>query len=254
MERMHFDMKTGLVSITFRKLKVEEIIALVTKAKLDAIEWGSDIHVPDEKTARRVKKMCEENGILTPSYGSYYRCGITEEDFECTAAAAAELESRVIRVWAGDISSKEADSSAREKIVLSARKAAEKAREYKMDIAFEFHNGTLTDYADSALKLIEEIGYENVGLYWQPLNMHSDEINLENLKMVLPKLRNIHAFGNQSATVPMKESENFWKTCYEILKENGVTDEEHTAYLEFVMNGSEEQFFEDAECLKRYLA
>lgn len=245
-------MKTGLVSVTFRNLKAEEIIKLVSKAELEAIEWGSDIHVPEEKTARMVKKMCDESGILTPSYGSYYRCGVTEEDFERTAAAAAELGSSVIRVWAGSISSKEADASAREKIVLSARKAAEKAKEYGSKIAFEFHNGTLTDYADSAVKLIDEIGCENAGLYWQPLNMHSDEVNLENLKIVLPKLCNIHAFGNQSATIPMEEAEMFWGKCRQILEENGAMDKGHTAYLEFVMNGSEEQFFKDAECMKKY--
>lgn len=244
-------MKTGLVSVTFRNLKPEEIITLVSKAKLDAIEWGADVHVPDEQTARRVKRMCEENGIRTPSYGSYYRCGVTKEDFARTAEAAAELGSSVIRVWAGTLSSEEADDFAREKVVLSARKAAEKAKEYGMKIAFEFHNGTLTDYGDSAVKLIEEIGCENAGLYWQPLAMHSDEVNLENLNIVLPKLCNLHVFGNQTATIAMEESEKFWDRCRRILDKNGIMDKEHTAYLEFVKNGSEEQFFRDAECVKK---
>ncbi len=40
--------KSGLVSITFRQLTCEQIVDLVSKAKLDAIEWGGDIHVPHD--------------------------------------------------------------------------------------------------------------------------------------------------------------------------------------------------------------
>ena len=38
--------KSGLVSITFRELNPLEIIRLVSKAGLDGIEWGGDVHVP----------------------------------------------------------------------------------------------------------------------------------------------------------------------------------------------------------------
>ena len=36
----------GLVSVTFRKLSVGEILAGVKKAELGSIEWGGDVHVP----------------------------------------------------------------------------------------------------------------------------------------------------------------------------------------------------------------
>ena len=245
-------MKTGLVSVTFRGMKAEEIVSLVSKAGLDAIEWGSDIHVPDAKTARAVKKMCDDSGIITPSYGSYYRCAVSNEDFEMYAEAAAELNSKTVRIWAGDVSSRDADEFKREKIVLSARKAAEKAKSYGLGIAFEFHNGTLTDYADSAIKLIDEIGCDNAGLYWQPLNMHDDKANLDNLVAVLPKLENIHAFGNQSASIPMEQSREFWRECRSILEKKDVLSTDKTAYLEFVMNGTSEQFFKDSKCLNEF--
>ena len=38
--------KTGLVSISFRSLSVDEIIDLVKDAGLEAIEWGRDVHAP----------------------------------------------------------------------------------------------------------------------------------------------------------------------------------------------------------------
>lgn len=244
-------MRTGLVSVTFRNLKADEIVSLVSKAGLDAIEWGSDIHVPDAKTAREVKKMCDNCGILTPSYGSYYRCGVSQESFEKYAEAAAELKSKTVRIWAGDVSSLDADSAKREKIVCDTIKAAEIAKKYGLKIAFEFHNGTLTDYADSALKLVDETGCDNVGLYWQPLRMHSDSVNFENLKAVLPKLCNIHAFGDQSASIPMEDSADFWRDCRSYLDKNLKSDNDVTVYLEFVKDGTVEQFYSDSECLKR---
>lgn len=38
--------KCGMTSVTFRDKTPEEIIALTKQAKLQGIEWGSDVHVP----------------------------------------------------------------------------------------------------------------------------------------------------------------------------------------------------------------
>jgi 3-dehydroshikimate dehydratase len=49
--------KTGLVSVSFRKFSPEKIIEMVKNAGLCAIEWGGDVHVPhgDVELARKVK-------------------------------------------------------------------------------------------------------------------------------------------------------------------------------------------------------
>ena len=64
---------TGLTSITFRKLSIDEIIALTASAGLDGIEWGSDVHVPqgDTELAESVKAKTEAAGLKVCSYGSY---------------------------------------------------------------------------------------------------------------------------------------------------------------------------------------
>ena len=38
-------MKTGLVSVTFRKLTIKEIIELAKENSLKSIEWGSTPHI-----------------------------------------------------------------------------------------------------------------------------------------------------------------------------------------------------------------
>ena len=70
-------LKSGLVSISFRELSTNQIIEIVKKANLASIEWGGDIHIPhgDLIKAKDVYKMCYNNGISTPSYGSYYKLG-----------------------------------------------------------------------------------------------------------------------------------------------------------------------------------
>ena len=38
--------KAGLLSITFRHLNISQIVNVASRAQLDALEWGWDIHVP----------------------------------------------------------------------------------------------------------------------------------------------------------------------------------------------------------------
>ena len=66
--------RTGLVSISFRKYSVEELIEASLAAGITAIEWGSDVHVPagDVETAKKTAELCEKANITLPQYGSYY--------------------------------------------------------------------------------------------------------------------------------------------------------------------------------------
>ena len=96
---------TGLTSVTFRKLKADEIIDLVKKAKLDGIESGGDIHVPhgNIKIAKEVNKMTVENDIKVSSYGSYFIVGENSiQEFEKILETAIALGAPTIRVWAGN--------------------------------------------------------------------------------------------------------------------------------------------------------
>ena len=74
-------MKTALLSVTFRKMGIAEIAALAAKGGVDAIEWGSDVHVKagDMEAANLAVSACRENGLSISAYGSYYRCG--DEEF-----------------------------------------------------------------------------------------------------------------------------------------------------------------------------
>ncbi len=87
---------TGLVSVSFRKLPPEQIIALARQAGLQSIEWGGDVHVPPEnlENARVIGEMTRAAGLSVACYGSYYRltdaeAGMAEKNVAAAKAGAS---------------------------------------------------------------------------------------------------------------------------------------------------------------------
>ena len=74
--------RTGICSITHRTLSIDAVIELAVKCGLEGIEWGGDVHVPhgEIKLAEDVLDQTLAAGLLCPSYGSYYKVGVSEDD------------------------------------------------------------------------------------------------------------------------------------------------------------------------------
>ncbi len=243
----------GLVSVSFRHLSPEKIVALAKKAALSAIEWGGDVHVPvgDLETARNVRRMTENAGLSVAAYGSYFRAGDNENPekvFEPVLKTAVELGAPVIRVWAGSKWSFRADEAYVAKVVSDTQKICDMAKEYGMDIAYEYHGWTLTDTRFSAVDTIKMVNKENMYLYWQPNFTLSDADNEIALRMVLPYLKHVHCFywDPNEVKYPLKEGKNPWTTFAKWIQSD---EKDHTVMLEFVKDGKEEQYLEDAKVL-----
>ena len=84
-------MRSGLVSVTFRKLSVEEIIGLCKACGLEEIEWGGDIHVPlgDLDAAGKARRLTRQAGLNVACYGSYVRMTREERPLFPRLAATA---------------------------------------------------------------------------------------------------------------------------------------------------------------------
>lgn len=69
------NIRTGLVSISFRKVAACDLIEEVVKAGQQGIEWGGDVHVPHGDTAKaeQVARWTRDAGLESAAYGSYYR-------------------------------------------------------------------------------------------------------------------------------------------------------------------------------------
>ena len=250
--------RAGVVSVTFRHLPTTRIIDLAVDAGLAAIEWGGDVHVPhgDVSIARAVQRRCADNGVATPSYGSYYRLGTSAKDglpFDAVLDSAEALGAGVIRVWAGNRGSADVGNPERSAMVDEARSIADAAEQRDLCIAFEYHANTLTDTNDSAVALMEEIDHPSVRCYWQPPNGQPVDHSLAGLESIAPWLSHLHVFHwvDSSQRYRLSEGHDAWSRYISFASR---VPGDRYAYLEFVLNDSPDQFLEDAGTLSRWLA
>jgi sugar phosphate isomerase/epimerase len=247
----------GLVSITFRKLTPEEIIALCQKAGVQAIEWGGDVHVPhgDVARAREVGQWTRDAGLMVAAYGSYYRLGgggKAPVPFEQVLASAAALGAPTIRVWAGVKGAKECPADERALIVDDGLRVADLAAKKGITVCVEYHPNTLTDDAASVRSLLKEMDHPNIEFLWQPPATESIESCAARLVEVLPRLRNVHVYfwKPDGERRPLAEGEAGWRTYIDIVREAGKSAD---FLLEFAANDSTDQFLADAAALRRML-
>jgi len=250
--------RSGLASVTFRKLDCVAVARLASEAGLAGIEWVGDAHVPagDLRMAREAAAATTDNGLAIAGYGSYFRAGEKRADlpeFPLVLESAVALGAPVIRVWAGLRPSAEADTAYRARVVKELVEAGERARAAGAKLALEYHAGTLTDNDASALMLARELAGSNVDFYWQPPN-HNVADNLATLRQLAPRIVNVHVFHwLTTATVhdrrPLAEGAGEWAQYLAALDRS----RDHFALLEFVRGDQPEQLLADAATLHEWL-
>ena len=242
----------GVTSVTFRKTDPLHIIQLTKNVGLQSIEWGADVHVPpgNLENALRIFDKTREAGLKVAGYGSYFAAGKQESaEFKEILRTAVALNAPIIRVWAGWEASATAEPSYVRRVIECTRSICDMASEQGILIGYEYHSGTLTDNALSALNVLHEINRDNMRLYWQLDSQLSYVENCAALQAVLPYLYNVHVFYLDSAKkrLPLKQGEKDWQGYAQLLKNcEKVSD----VMLEFVRDNSEEQFAQDASTLK----
>lgn len=243
----------GVASVTFRQLSTQDIVALTAEAGLTSIEWGGDVHVPpgDANRAAAVGDATRAAGLTVASYGAYYRAGSETDpypDFARTVATAQAIGAPLIRVWAGGLPSSEADDTHWESVTQAFRGMGDLAGEAGLGVGIEFHPGTLTDTAASAVRLLEATNQANVSSYWQVEWTWPPLKRLESLKSVSPWLSNVHAFHRQpdSTQLALAEGMDEWRTYLGYVAALGGT---RHVLLEFVADDDVARFLEDAATL-----
>lgn len=246
-------MLTGLTSVTFRDLSVDEIIDLCVNSGLDGIEWGSDVHLPvgDLALANEVADQCAKHGLRILSYGSYYRGGDVEEFYDVLKTAKA-LKTDMIRIWAGyhvdpdQISDEEFDI-----LVSNVKKAAAAAKEEGICIGFEYHRRTMTQTKEGARRLLNALDLDNIYTYWQPNPDITFEEQLAEIDELQSRLAHYHVFAWEEGNVryPLSHAIKKWQ-AYIAHGEKAPYHQKAAAILEFVRGDCTEQCKKDAATLK----
>jgi 3-dehydroshikimate dehydratase len=247
--------RTGLVSVTFRQLGVEEVVEVAEQAGLAAIEWGGDIHVPlgDLPAARKARALCEDRGIAIAAYGSYLRAGsVDREEIRTAVTTAVELGAPRIRVWAGSVGTAEAGVGDRMAVTRGLAELADVAAGSGIEIAMEFHRNTLTDEVDSTITLLLDVGAPNLTTYWQPPVDLNDAECLQQLEALMPWLSTVHVFSwwPSNTRLPLAARESLWRP---VLDRLAAEPREINALLEFVADDSVSQFTTDAADLHSWV-
>ena len=237
-------MKPGLVSVTFRRLSPDEIVALCRGSGIEWIEWGGDVHVPlgEIETARRVGALTRENGLHVACYGSYVRMTSAERAlFPDLVATARALGAPALRVWSG--ASDDADP---DEIAESTRLLCDMAPE--MIITFEFHGGTLTRDDEHACDFLRRVDRPNVRTQWQPPLNWPEADCLRAIGAVKPWLYNLHVFSWEGVNrLPLSAHADRWK------KYLRAAAGDRLALMEFVIDDDPDQFVRDAATLRGWL-
>ena len=248
---------TGLTSITFRQLTVEQIVELVQQSGLDGIEWGGDVHVKpgEEALAREVGDRTRQAGLQVLSYGSYLHVDGPEhiaEDFKPVLQSALALSAPVIRVWPGGREPDRADEAYYDRNAEALRIIGEMAGQHGLTVATEYHRGTLTQNAESAQKLMQRIDSPYVKTYWQPNPDITAADNRHEAAAMRPYLANVHVFcwtkGNERH--PLAQGDADWRAYLQALE---LDPQRQHAIIEFVTDDSPARFLEDAETLRRWI-
>lgn len=252
-------LRSGLVSVTFRKLTPVEVLNLVSQAQLDGIEWGGDIHVPpgNNLMARQVGRQTTDAGVKVAAYGSYYRLGATNPvPFQAVLETAQELGAPVIRVWAGAKSSAEATAADWQSVVDDAHRIAARAATVGITISFEFHDHTLTDTPQTCVQLLRQIQAANIRAYWQPPVSAAPQECLDGLNMIMPWLSHVHVFhwAPGYTRCLLAEGQAGWLLYLDAIKNSAPEPgAERFLMLEFVRDDAPEVFYADASTLKEWI-
>ena len=247
----------GLVSITFRQLSPREILDLACRAGIQGVEWGGDVHVPhgDLEAAREVGRMTREAGLENVSYGSYYQLGAGNQEglsFEVVSDTALALETKLVRVWAGDKGSADADEAYRKRVAEESLRLADMAAVRGITIAYEWHIHTLTDTFASAAELLKAADRDNIKTLWQPAVGRPAEECEREISSLLQRLSHLHVYHWQGYAErrPLSEGAAAWR---EYFRRADQGEGDRFALLEFTRDDAPHAFLEDAKALRELL-
>lgn len=236
-------MKAGFTSTSLRKYSVEAVVEAAALSGAAALEWGTDYHIRTEADALKARHLCDENGIISRSLGSYYRMG-TENyaEWERLCALSEILGAEYIRTWLGGRGSDRTGEKEYSGLVEESLRMADIAAKHGAVISNECHHGTYNDTVQSSLRYLADTG-GRVKTYYQ--SWYRDrEGDFEKLSKLLPFVSDVHvSFSELSKFQTFHRKDTSF--IPDIISSLAGADFGGFVLIEFTAGGKKEKLVED---------
>ncbi len=163
-------MQIALNTLVLQSYKATE--AVEAARFLGAIEINGR-HLPPNTPPDQARELLQ--GLAVVNIGAYTG-GFTSGDHQSILAELAKyvdlaqaIGAPAIRVYPGGPSLGDIDPNLYKRAVIGLKEAAHIANPLKL--YFELHHGDLADSADNAMRLIDDIGADNLGVILDPANL-----------------------------------------------------------------------------------
>ena len=253
----------GLCSITFRSLTADDVIRLASRAGVDGVEWGADVHAPPGGGPAIVALAARSRdaGLEVVSYGSYLGMAPPGDDdtaVNAVLATASALGSPMVRIWTEFGVTPASSPAERARVTECTAALVDRIVEEGLLAALEFHPGTLTETAASATALLDEVGRPGLRTHWQPDPALPPAAALDELALVTPHLAHLHVFAWGPAGIDdrhaLVDGELLWAPALALADRDGAPlPDRRYALCEYVRGDDPEQFVDDVRALRRWL-
>jgi hypothetical protein len=148
------------------------VIAAAVAARLDVIEWASDVHLGagEHRAAEELMIATLTAGLTTASYSTLYQAGAEDSGFkrfDALLAIAAILQSPLMRIYA--FFERAAVADRREDLASELKRLGDRAAVKGITLCLSMGRGTGFDGYERATRLVAEAGHEFVRLAWEDL-------------------------------------------------------------------------------------
>jgi sugar phosphate isomerase/epimerase len=254
--------RPGLCSVTLRHASIDEVARLAAECRLEAVEWGADVHVPpgDGAAAARAVAATRAAGCSVASYGSYAFAGGVPGPTETDAVldTAVALGAPNIRVWA--TFGVEPATGAYALMVEGLRGFCDAAGTRGLTVGLEFHGGTATATVAGVLALLDAVDRPELYTYWQPPYWRSPttpDSDAAEVRALGPRLSHLHVYEwtDVEDRRPLAEGRDRWRAVLASAADtDGCWVGERVAFCEFVAGDDAEVLRRDADTVRGWIA
>lgn len=176
--------RIGLSSTALLSREYRDVLGFAREAGFDAIEWAGDLRASgfDPRQAEDLLMDTLRAGLAVASYAATYRAESGEKAglrFEALLAAAAILQTPIVRVFAGSRRAGPRTAPERDPslapLAREARRLGDLAARKGITVCISPGIGTWADSYEAAAALVEATAHPFVRVAWEPLPNASPE-------------------------------------------------------------------------------